>query len=226
MEMLSLIIDAILVLIFVSCIFDGRRKGFVKMVLSILVTIVSVLIAYEYSAPFAQWANEAFVQNAATGAIADLISSQLSNGTQAIIDAIPAYITEAAEAGGIAVSSIVSDIGSSVDAEQAAAQIYGGIYSIIISPALKVIAFLIVYAIANFVLSFGVSIINRFFKLPILKGLNKLLGGALGAVKGIIVVGVVGVVLVSVSGFFPETLGPAVNEANIPQLAAEIFSVK
>lgn len=226
MNVLSLAIDLILVLIFASCIFDGRKKGFIKMVLSILATIVSVIIAYEYSAPFAQWANEVFVQNAATGAIADMISSHLSNGTQAIIDAIPAYIIEAAEAGGIAVSSVVSNIGSAVDAQQAAEQIYGGIYSVIISPALKVIAFLIIYAIANFVLSFGISIINKFFKLPILKGLNKLLGGALGAVKGIIVVGIVGVVLVAAGGFFPETLGPAVNEANIPQLAAEIFLSK
>lgn len=224
MNLLPLIIDIILVLIFASCIIDGRRKGFVKTVLSLVATVIGMLIAYEYAGPIAQWANEAFVKNAVTGSIADIISAQLGNGAQAIVDAIPSYITEAAKAGGLSLSAAVSDIGSSVNAEQAAEQIYGAIYNVIISPALTVIAFLIIYAIISFVLSFVISIINRFFKLPILKGLNKLLGGAIGAVKGVAVVALLGVVLVVASGFFPDVLGEAVKEANIPQLAADIIN--
>ena len=223
MNLLPLIIDIILVVIFVSCIFDGRKKGFIKTVLSLFATVIAMLIAYEYAEPVAQWANEAFVSNAVTDSIAGIISTQLSNGTQAIVDAIPSYISEAAQAGGMSISAAVSDIGSSVNAEQAAEQIYGVIYNVIISSALKVIAFLIIYAIINFILSFVISIVNRFFKFPILKGINKLLGGALGAAKGIAVVLIVSVVLVVASGFFPDGLGEAVKQANIPQLAADII---
>ncbi|MBE6772195.1 MAG: CvpA family protein [Ruminococcaceae bacterium] len=224
MDLLPLIIDLILILIFVSCIIDGRKKGFVKTVLSLAATVIGMLIAYEYAGPVAQWANEAFVKNAAVGSIAGIISAQIGNGTQAIIDAIPSYISEAVQSGGLNISSVVSDIGSSVDAAQAAEQIYGAIYNVIILPALTVIAFLIIYAIISFILSFVISIINRFFKLPILKGLNKLLGGAIGAVKGVAVTVLLSIVLVVVSGFFPDVLGEAVKEANIPQLAADIIN--
>lgn len=223
MDMLSFVVDAILILILVATIIDGRRKGFFKTVLSLVVIAVSVLIAHEYSAPLAQWANEAFVQKAAVNTFAEVISAHLGAGTQAIIDAIPDYITKAAEAGGVAVSGIVSDIGSSVDAIKAAEQIYGGIYGIIVFPVLSVVAFLIIFAISKAVLSFGVSFVNNIFRLPVLKGLNKMLGGVVGAVKGIVVVAVLGVALVIVSPILPEEFSAAVNSSTIPNIFADLI---
>ncbi|MBQ2847750.1 MAG: CvpA family protein [Clostridia bacterium] len=223
MNNISLMIDVILVLILVSCVFDGRRKGFVKMVLSIAATIVSILIAYEYSVPVAEWANEAFVHEATVNTIAEMITSHLNGGTQAVINAIPEYIIDAAETGGVSVSSVISDIGSSVDAVQAAEQIYSGIYNVIIETLLSAAAFFVVYAVCNFILSFGVSAINRFFRLPVLKGLNKLLGGVLGGVKGVIVITVVSLTLVVAGDLFPDAVGVVVKESNIPQIVADII---
>lgn len=223
MEILSLVVDGILILIFVSLILDGRRKGFFKTVLSLVATAISVLIAYEYSAPLAEWANEAFVQKAAVNTFAEAISVHLSSGTQAIIDAIPDYIVKAAEAGGVTVSSAVSDISSSVDAVQAAEQIYSGIYGILVFPILSVIAFIILYAIGNAVLSFGISFVNNIFRLPVLKGLNKLLGGVIGAVKGAVVLVILCTVLVVVSPILPEELSSAVNEAAIPEILSSFI---
>lgn len=224
MDILPLVVDGILILIAVSSVFDGRRKGFVKTFLSLIATAVSILIAYEYSAPLAEWANEAFIHNAAVNTISEAMTAQLSNGTQALIDSIPDFIVEAAEAGGITVSSVVSNIGSSIDATQAAEQIYGGIYGIIVHPVLSVIAFLVLYAISNAVLSLGISVINGVFKLPVLKSLNRFFGGIVGAVKGIIVVAVLSVVLVTVSGIIsPETLGAAVEAATIPNMFANLM---
>lgn len=224
MDILPLVVDGILILIVVSSVFDGRRKGFVKTFLSLIATAISILIAYEYSAPLAEWANEAFVHNAAVNTFSEAITAQLSNGTQALIEAIPAFIVEAAEAGGITVSSVVSNIGSSIDATQAAEQIYSGIYKVIVYPVLSVIAFLVLYAISNAVLSLGISVINGVFKLPVLKSLNRFFGGIVGAVKGIIVVAVLSVVLVTVSGIIsPETLGAAVEAATIPNMFANLM---
>lgn len=224
MDILPLVIDGILILIAVSSVFDGRRKGFVKTFLSLVATAVSILIAHEYSAPLAEWANEAFVHNAAVNTFSEAITAQLGNGTQALIEAIPDFIVEAAEAGGINVSSIVSNIGSSIDATQAAEQIYGGIYDIIVHPVLSVIAFLVLYAISNAVLSIGISFINGIFRLPVLKSLNRFLGGIIGAVKGIIVVAILSVVLVTVSGIIsPEPLGAAVEAATLPNMFADLI---
>ncbi len=223
MEMLPFIIDGILILIFAVTVIDGRRKGFFKMAFALVATVLSVIIAYKYSASLAQWANEAFIHKAAVNTFSEAIAVHLSNGTQAIIEAIPDYIIKAAEAGGVTVSSIISDIGSSVDATQAAEQIYEGIYSVIVFPILLIIAFIVIYAVSSAILSFGIKFLNNMFKLPVLKGFNKLLGGALGAVKGFVIVAILSMALVVFSPIIsPEEIGEAINSSIIPNFIEEI----
>lgn len=222
MDILPFVIDGILVLIFAATVLDGRRKGFFKTMFSLVATAVSLLIAYEYSAPIAEWANEAFIQNAAVTSLANSISAHLNDGTQAMLDAIPGYITEAAQAVGVSVSGVVSDISSSFDAVQAAEKIYGGVYSVLVFPILSVVSFLIIYAICNAVLSFGIKFLNNIFRLPVLKGLNKLLGGVLGALKGLVIVALLSIILVIVAPILPEELAEAVNSSIIPNAIHEI----
>ncbi len=212
-EMGSFIIDAVLILIVVFMFFSGRKKGFFKMFFSLVATAVAVLIAREYCAPVAEWANETFIRSAAINTFTEAINFHLSNGTQAIIDAIPDYIAKAAQAGGIVVSDIISNIGSSIDASQAAEQIYGGIYSVIVSPLLSVIAFVLIYFIANALLSFVISFINKIFKLPVLRKLNESLGGLAGVLKGIAIVIVISTVLVSLSPFLPEEISLIIDSS-------------
>ena len=223
MEMLSLAIDGILILILVATVFDGRRKGFFKMIFSLVATAVSVLISYEYSAPLAEWANKTFIRKASVDALSQAISSHLSSGTQAVLDVIPDYITEAAQVTGTSVSGVISDIGSSFDAVQAAEKIYGGIYSVIVYPILFIIAFIVIYAISNVILSFGIKFLNNIFKLPVLKGINKHLGGVLGAVKGVVIVVILSMTLVIIEPVLsPEDFREAVNSSIIPNLIEEI----
>lgn len=222
-KILSIIIDLILVLIFAVFIFNGRRKGFINTVLTLAATAIGIFVAYTYSQPVAQWADEAFVKNAAVNSIAGIISSKLSSGTQAVTDAIPSYIAEAAQAGGVSLSELIDGMGSSIDAVQLAEQIYGAIYNIIVLPVLTVIAFVIIYAIISFILSFVVKVIDKFFKLPVLKGLNKTLGGVLGAVKGVVAIAILSVVLVVTKVFCPEAFGAAVDESIIPNIIADII---
>ena len=222
MEILPFVIDGILILILVATFFDGRRKGFFKMLFSLIATAVAVIIAYEYSAPLVGWVNETFVQKAAVNILAESISSHLSNGTQAVLDAIPDYITEAAQVTGTSVSAVISDIGSSFDAVQAAEMIYTGVYSIIVYPILYVISFIALYAISNAVLSFGIKFFNNIFKLPVLKTLNKTFGGVVGALKGIVIVVILSIVLVVVAPILPEEFGGAINSSIIPNMVEEI----
>ncbi len=221
--MLSFVIDAILILILIATVFDGRRKGFFKMLFSLVATAVAVIIAYEYSAPLVEWLNGAFVQKSAVKILAESISAHLSSGTQAVLDAIPDYISEAAQVTGTSVSDVISDIGSSFDAVQAAEQIYSGIYSVIVFPILMVVAFIVIYAISNAILSFGVNFLNNIFRLPVLKGLNKFFGGILGAFKGVVIVVILSMALVVFAPIItPEEIREAIDSSIIPNLIEEI----
>ncbi|MBQ7122147.1 MAG: CvpA family protein [Clostridia bacterium] len=224
MNYISLIIDLIMVLIFAVFIINGRKRGFINTALSLAASAIAIFVAYKYAMPVAQWADGAFIKSAAVNTFSEAISAHLSSGTQAVIDAVPSYITEAAAAGGVSLQELISGIGSTINAEQAAEQIYGAIYSIIILPVLTVVAFLAIYAIISFILSFAVKAIDKVFKLPGLKGLNKTLGGLLGAVKGVAAVAILCAVLVTFRVFIqPEFLATAIDEAMIPGLIAEIL---
>ncbi|MBQ3046058.1 MAG: CvpA family protein [Clostridia bacterium] len=224
MNYISLIIDLIMVLIFAVFIINGRKRGFINTALSLAASAIAIFVAYKYAMPVAQWADGAFIKSAAVNTFSEAISVHLSSGAQAVIDAVPSYITEAAEAGGVSLQELISGIGSTINAEQAAEQIYGAIYSIIILPVLTVVAFLAIYAIISFILSFAVKAIDKVFKLPGLKGLNKTLGGLLGAVKGVAAVAILCAVLVTFRVFIqPEFLATAIDEAMIPGLIAEIL---
>lgn len=223
MNFLAVIIDLILVLIFASFIINGRRRGFVNAILTLIATVISIFTAYEFSSPVAQWADETFIKNAAVNSIADIISANIGNGTQAVVDAIPSYIAEAAKAGGISLSEIIAELGSSVDAVQVAEQIYGAAHNAVVMPVLTVIAFLVVYAAISFVLSFAVRAISKVFRLPILKGLNKFFGGLLGAFKGAVAIVVLCTVLAAIKIILPEEFALAVNESVIVNFAADII---
>ena len=98
MENLSLILDGILILILVASIFDGRRKGFVKTVLSLAVTVISVIIAKEFAEPLADWINTNFIHDMGVNWLTNIISENISSGTQAVVDAIPRNIAESVAA--------------------------------------------------------------------------------------------------------------------------------
>ncbi len=226
MDILPFVIDGILILILVATFFDGRRKGFFKMLFSLVATAVAVIMAYEYSAPIAEWVNGAFVQKTAVNILAESISSHLSSGTQAVLDAFPGYITEAAQVTGTSVSDVISDIGSSFDAVQAAELIYAGIYSVIVFPILTVVAFIAIYAVSNVILSFGVNFLNNIFKLPVLKGLNKFFGGILGAVKGVVIVVILSMALVAFAPIItPGEIREAIDSSVIPGIVQEISTM-
>ncbi len=203
MEFLPIIIDIVLVFILISSIFSGRKKGFVRMALSIAAAVISMIVAYEFAPTVAAWIEESLVREPMTNAIADSISANIGSGAEAIADAIPAYIMKAAELAGANIESFLSGINSPESVSNAAEQIYAVIKDGGIIPAANVLGFFAIYVISNTILSSVViTAINNIFKLPILKGINKLLGGILGGIKGVIVVCIISLVLSAATMLF------------------------
>ena len=185
MGLLSIIIDFILIAVFIGGIIKGRKNGFVKMILSIVATIVAILIAKEYCESVALWIEENLIRNAAMHSITNVINFNIGGTIEDAISAIPPYILNAAEYAGVEIESFVS--GGIITAETSATAtqaIYSAIKEVAIIPAAKIVAFFVIYAILNALLSIGISFVDKIFKLPILKGLNRLLGTIVGGIKG------------------------------------------
>ena len=216
MNLLSIIIDLALVAVFVLAVIKGRRNGFVKTVLSIIATIIAVVVAKEFCEPIAIWIEENLVRNAAMSSIANVLEFKIGGTIEDAISAIPPYILNAAEYAGVEIESFVSG-GIITDETSATATqaIYSAIKEVAIIPAAKVVAFFVVYAIVNAILSIGISLVNKIFKLPVLKGINRLLGGIIGAVKGVFETYVISAVIGFLSMLIPTHEFPEAVEQTI-----------
>ncbi len=225
MDILPFIIDIILIVVFAGCIIDGRKKGFVKMILSVVATVIALFIAKEYAEPVANWINESFVHGRIVESISRAISDSVGSGAAAIANALPGYIVRAAEAIGLSAKEITADLGSNVTSVQAAEQICTAVEGAFIVPAIKIVSFFIIFAIGSAVLNFAASFINGIFKLPLIKSVNKLLGAILGGVKGLIAVLIIGLVFWLISSIAPETpFAAAVEDSAIIKTAWEIIN--
>lgn len=223
MELLPIVFDAIMILIFVSCIMEGRRKGFVKMILSVIAAIVCFIVAKEFCEPVAVWLNDNFVHSALVSAIADVIENNLSEGTNAVLAAMPQTLTDALSQFGFSVETAVSDLSSQENVSQAAESITTAAQGVLILPLLNIIAFVAIFAICRFVSGFVVGAVNTFFKLPVINGINKFAGGFIGAAKGFIVIAVVSFVASGVAQILPDMpLAEVIRESTIITTLAEI----
>ncbi len=227
MDFLPLILDGILILIFASFIINGRRKGFIKTVFSLIVTVISIIVAKEYSPAAAQWVNDNFIHEMGVEWLTKLISDNISSGAQAVADAIPAAVSDAVAAfANTSVEALLSGVATSAEIAQAAEKIYTAAENAFILTVISAVCFLVIFAVTNVILSLGVSVINVIAKLPVIKSINKLLGGIIGAIKGAIGISVICSVLASVAKLFADSpLQIAVDGSAITQFVCKLISV-
>lgn len=204
MDTLALVLDGILVLIFAFTVLEGRRKGLAVTLFSIAVSVVSFVAAKEYAQPLAQWLNENFVHDGLVRELTGVITDNLDGGVQAVVEALPSFIVNAAEEAGVSVASLISGNVTAEYASTAAENIVSFADGSVIIPLLSVISFLVIFALGKAILGIGAKIAGLAAKLPIIRGIDKTLGALAGAVKGIIVVSLVSLVLAAVAGFAPD----------------------
>lgn len=225
MEFLPLVFDAIIILIFVMCILDGRKKGFIKMILTVISAVFCFVIAKEFSESVAAWLNENFVHSALSSAIANSISENFNDGTQAVLAALPQTLTDAVSQMGFSVEETVSGLSSQANVAQAAESITSAAEGVLVLPLLNIISFIVIFLACRFVFGFVTGFINTIFKLPVIKGINKLAGGILGAVKGIIVVSVVSLVACGAAELLPDMpLAEAIKNSTVISSVAQTAS--
>lgn len=219
---MNIIIDLVFVALIAVNILDGRRKGFIKIVLSFAAMLITWFIASELSLPVAEWANDAFAGNWITGSIETLIADGIANGSDALIASIPDYIANAAEIANISLESLAVQLGNTIDPAAAATEIYAAIENPLVLPVIRIISFFALYAVLNVVMSVLINIISKVFRLPVLKSFNRLLGAAVGGLRGAVIVAVISIVLGLVVMVIPETpLAEALDQSVIHGIVSE-----
>ncbi len=204
---MSAIVDIILLIVLFVMILAGIKNGFVRCVLSIVAFTLAFAAAVFLSEPAAQTVYDNFAKEPIESAIAERITDTgtartAADSTQAVIDSLPEAVVSAASSLGINVSELAEQTGSiNLNTSNMAVELTDKVAQPIALAVLKVLAFAVIFLLLNLVLQIVVSVISRLFKLPVLKTFNHALGGALGAVKGLMLVVVLAVLLDASTAF-------------------------
>ena len=221
---MSLAIDIILVVIFASFVLTAVKKGFILYLLEFAAVILALVLAYNFSPKVAETAYDGFVKEATIKTIETQIEENVSlqettTQTQLLLESIPDYMVSVADFMGVSVDDIKQSVASSkLTSENIATELVEKIAQPIIIGALTALSFVVLAIVLLFVLKFLAQIIAKIFKIPVIKTVNKLLGGILGACKGFAVVLFICTVLTVFFASGDNELTAAVNDSVVVNL--------
>lgn len=221
-------VDILLLLAFFTMIAVGAAKGFVKSVLGMVAMIAAFAIAYQLSAVLAPVIYDRFISQRVFEAINEKLINASGAGAAAqqaaaVFASIPEAVLNMAASIGIDTGGIVQKV-SALDNQGAniATELEQSVAAPIITAVAHAILFVIVLVLSYILLMVVVKLIDKFFKLPLLKTANRLLGGVLGAVKGVILVFLLCVILEVFAGGGKDSFaGDAVASSKIIAFLSE-----
>ncbi len=199
---IGIALDLILVAIIVICIKKGSDDGFAKTLISFLGVFIALVVAGVLCKPAANFTYNTFikkpvattVENAIRGQIDDISQSAPSindilDGIEENIDTAPSFIKNAfnIEEKRQELANSINKIYTS-DITELSQRAADTIVKPIVITSVAAIVFVALFVIISIIIAIISKTLKLVNKIPLLGGVNKLLGGVIGALKGILIV--------------------------------------
>lgn len=182
-------LDIAVLVVTVLFAIGGAKKGFIKSLVDFLGAVVAMAIAGILSLPAAQWEYNTFLRDALTEKVAATVTGMnAADSVEAVFAEFPELVLRALEAVGITESGVLEQLnaGTLNVAEAIAVAISPMLIGLVRVMAMVVLFILLLVAIR----ALG-TVISGLFTLPLLNGVNKLLGFVFGALLAVISIWVV-----------------------------------
>lgn len=186
------IFDIALLLVFAAAVIFGAVNGFIKSSLGLVSIIAAFLLAYQLSAVLAPQMYDSFVRDRVYTAIETKLdetadATSVTAQVDAFFEAVPDSVINIATAVGADTDSVKEKIqGLDNQSANIAADITDKVAAPVIGAVLRVVLFAVLVFLLYGIFMIAVKIIDGIFKLPFLKTANRLFGGILGALKGLV----------------------------------------
>lgn len=205
-----------------ASIINGKRRGFVSAILSLIAVFASVFIAIQASEPLANFTYDSFASKLVVQEVEKAIPDGFDSASAAEIvtvsvERLPEYLAKNLKTLGIDAEKIVEQVKAQDLSKTGSAQM---IADKILRPGvvmlLKMLCFIVVFLVSRAILGVIIGLIDKFFSLPVLKTANGWLGAVLGAAKGGIAVYALCVALVVVAEISGEgMIAQAIDSSRI-----------
>lgn len=185
---MNIFLDGLILLILVLFTVIGVHKGLIRSVINLFGTVFSGYFAAIFGKVCAQWVYASMIKQSIISSVSDSLTASIGEGAIStvndIIDNLPGFIKAIvpnAEASSQLQDALNSGINAIADTvEQLVAPIVIGIVSI----ALTVILFILFMVLVRFIS----RALTKVFRIPVLFGVNRTLGGILGLLKGAVLI--------------------------------------
>lgn len=186
---MNYILDAALIIIFIGTVIAYYKKGFVKSILGLGKLLLSLLLAFTLGRPLGNLLAERFMNDRITDHIFGRLSGLYEAGASSfdlsqLSGKIPPSLVKLAEGCGINMDSYLTAQTDPAAGAEGLRRVCAGIAAPISHFICGILGFIIVFIAAYLLFLLSAFIIEAVVKLPILRGVNKLLGGLLGLICG------------------------------------------
>ncbi len=222
---MSLLFDAIILIVAVLAIVLGAKRGFVKSVMGICTLIAALFVAFAFTPNVAEYIeNTPMIESIGNG-IADTVASLTKTGENSydlsrLFRDMPEAFTQILERYGVDSRQLADAVNPQSDA---GADRVENLAQIISEPVAKAIAgvvsFLLLFVAAVIVLKLLTWILDLIFRLPVLKKANTVLGLIVGVLSAFVwawVLSALSVIFIrAMSSISPEVFSTAVIENTV-----------
>lgn len=186
--------DLCLLLLFAFMVFWGAYRGAVRTVLGIAALLLAGFLAVQignYLAPiiYQNYFSESIASAVQANLPGDGAAAGAAQQAQAAMDSLPEYIRNMAVRFGVDLNAVQAQIASyDYSGADVAQNIEGSVISPLVTAVCKVLIGIIAFLLLYVVFRLLIVLMDHFFNLPVLGAVNRILGGVLGAAKGLMVV--------------------------------------
>ncbi len=186
---MNFILDLIVIAIIILMALISAKRGFVRVAVEVVGFVAAVMISLTLSTTFAELTYDKAIEPAIISSVNEATENVTADTAGKIFDALPNFIKNNSEKLGLNQEKITQNMTEDVgnNTTEAVTQVSQNTIKPIAVGILKTLYSVIIMLVLLVVVKFLARFINKLFTFSIVGKLNKLLGGVLGIVKGIII---------------------------------------
>ena len=226
--MVSLIIDIVLVAIVLITIFLSAKQGFIKVFLGLVGMVVALVCSLWISGIAAEFVFNKAIATAISSSITQTVENVGTQSAEAIVESMPETLYSAAQMLNVDLNGLIKQGLSNTtngSAQAISEALVENIAKPLVTSLVRFIIFLILYILIIVLIKLITNTLNLVAKLPLLSSANKLLGGVLGFVKGLVIVCIICFALNTCLQFLPNGLSVIDREALEASRIFSLFSI-
>ena len=203
---MSVILDLAIILIVALFAIIGIKRGAVKEIVSLVGIIVALALAITISKIGASFIYNEFVEEAIYNTVFEAVEDSVGADISSTIDGLPEEIFQIGDAIGVDISEkLESGLKEDTNLASSVAEIVSeSIAKPLVITIIQLVLFIILFVVFKVLIGWLGKILNIVAKLPVLGSANKLVGGIVGLLKGVIIASIVCYVVIIILKVQPD----------------------